>query len=183
MSHFEVKMTRVATYTIKGFLYQFNVTLLEILNSPENSVITVEGLIEDIDIADANQITAIQCKYHESVDRFVLNSVYEPILQMMLHFKNNPRHNIAYALYAHFPNESIGEKQLTIPDFNKIIDSSDGSLQKYTSQLKNNFDTNAFHRQFKFIIGPSYDETVADVQNKFAQNGMDPGDIDVLVYP
>jgi hypothetical protein len=110
-------------------------------------------------------------------------SVYEPILQMMLHFKNNPRHNIAYALYAHFPNESIGEKQLTIPELNKIIDSSNRSFQKYTSQLKNNFDTNAFHRQFKFIIGPSYDNTLADVQDKFEQNGMDHGDIDVLIYP
>ncbi len=176
-------MTRVANYTIKGFLYQFNVTLLAILDSPEESVITVEGLIEDIDIADANQITAIQCKYHESVDRFVLSSVYEPILQMMLHFKNNPRHNISYALYAHFPNEPAGEKQVTIPDLNTIINSSDVSLKKYTLLLKGNFDTNAFHRQFNFIIGPSYDETVADVQDKFAQNGMDPGDIDVLVYP
>ena len=179
----EARMARVANYTIKGFLYQFNVTLLAILDSQENSVTTVEGLIEDIDIADADQITAFQCKYHESVDRFVLSIVYEPILQMMLHFKNNPRHNIAYVLYAHFPNEPDGEKQLTIPELNRIIDSSDGSLQKYTSQLKNNFDTGAFHKQFKLIMGYSYDTTVADVQERFAQNGMEPGDIDVLVYP
>jgi hypothetical protein len=176
-------MNRVANYTIKGFLYQFNVTLLTILDSSEDSVVTVEGLIEDIDIIGNNQVTAIQCKYHESVDRFTLSSIYEPILQMMLHFINNPRQNISYSLYAHFPNESIGEKQLTIEELRKIIESSDESLKKYTSQLKNNFDINAFHKQFKLKIGAAYDKTVEDVQNKFTQIGMDPGDIDVLIYP
>ena len=53
-------MTRVANYTIKGFLYQFNVTLLAILDSQENSVTTVEGLIEDIDIA----VTFPRLLYH-----------------------------------------------------------------------------------------------------------------------
>jgi hypothetical protein len=36
-------MSRVADYTIKGFLYQFHKTLLEILTSAADAEITVEG--------------------------------------------------------------------------------------------------------------------------------------------
>lgn len=43
-------MSRVADSTIQGFLYQFNITLQEILRSSEDDEITVEGIIEDIDI-------------------------------------------------------------------------------------------------------------------------------------
>ncbi len=38
-------MSRTADYTIKGFLYQFNKTLLEILNAEGGQQITVEGII------------------------------------------------------------------------------------------------------------------------------------------
>jgi len=41
-------MPQAADYIIKGFLYQFNKTLLEILNSQEDSIITVEGIVEDV---------------------------------------------------------------------------------------------------------------------------------------
>jgi hypothetical protein len=36
-------MSRSADYTIQGFLYQFNKTLLEILKAQADSIITVEG--------------------------------------------------------------------------------------------------------------------------------------------
>ena len=62
-------MDRVASSTIKGFLYQFNVTLEELLNS-DSEEIFVEGRIEDIDIIDESNLKAIQCKYHESQEKF-----------------------------------------------------------------------------------------------------------------
>ena len=128
-------MNRIANYTIKGFLYQFNVTLLNILDSSDDAVITVEGLIEDIDIETDTGINAIQCKYHETAEKFVLSSVCEPILQMMVHFKNNPASQIAYALYAHFPNEQIGEKRLSIENLKTIIGTSAEKLKRYTKIL------------------------------------------------
>jgi len=52
-------MSRVADSTIQGFLYQFNITLQEILRASEddeitvegitNEVVKIEGIIEDID--------------------------------------------------------------------------------------------------------------------------------------
>ena len=62
-------MGRVADSTIKGFMYQFNRTLNEILSS-SNEVITVEGIVEDIDKVSGECITAIQCKYHGEVEEF-----------------------------------------------------------------------------------------------------------------
>ena len=75
-------MTRSADYTIQGFLYQFNKTLLEILKEADDSQITIEGIIEDIDIENCTGITAIQCKYHEG-QKFSLSKVHKPLLQMM----------------------------------------------------------------------------------------------------
>ncbi len=57
--------SRTADYTIQGFLYQFNKTLLSIIEASDDAEIVVEGLIEDIDIHGPLQTTAIQCKYHE----------------------------------------------------------------------------------------------------------------------
>ena len=62
----EPKVSRAADYTIQGFIYQFNKTLLAILDSTDEATIVVEGVIEDIDIHEPLQTTAIQCKYHES---------------------------------------------------------------------------------------------------------------------
>ncbi|EPE2651041.1 hypothetical protein ACSG7X_002766 [Vibrio fluvialis] len=43
-------MSRTAESTIKGFLYQFQKTIKEILTAPFDSSITVEGIVEDVDI-------------------------------------------------------------------------------------------------------------------------------------
>jgi len=45
-------MSRAADYTIKGFLYQFNKTLIEILDSTEDCVVTIEGIVEDVEIVN-----------------------------------------------------------------------------------------------------------------------------------
>ena len=41
---------RQADSTIKGYLYQFNKSILEILKAEDDDIITLEGVIEDIDI-------------------------------------------------------------------------------------------------------------------------------------
>ncbi len=79
-------MSRTADYTIKGFLYQFNKTSLSILESKDDDTITVEGIIEDIEIKSSESTTAIQCKYHEASTNFQESAVYKPLLQMIKHF-------------------------------------------------------------------------------------------------
>ncbi len=68
-------MGRIADSTIKGFMYQFNLSLNEILKSSDE-VIRMEGIIEDIDKVSSSVVTAIQCKYHEMSEALKLRDRY-----------------------------------------------------------------------------------------------------------
>lgn len=93
-------MDRTATDTIKGFNYQFNKSILEILKADANTNIVLEGYIEDIDIFTRDGTTAIQCKYYESDDKITISTLTKPILDMMLSFMENDC--ISYELYLHY---------------------------------------------------------------------------------
>ncbi len=53
---------RSADATIKGYVYQFDDTIIRVLNCSNGQSILVEG-IEDVDIEYGNTSEAIQCKY------------------------------------------------------------------------------------------------------------------------
>ncbi|BBI53864.1 hypothetical protein HORIV_62850 [Vreelandella olivaria] len=95
-------MPRTADYTIQGFLYQFNKTVLDILSAQDEDKVTVEGIIEDIEVATPTTLTAVQCKYHEASTSFTASAVYKPLLQMLKHFSENQSASIRYILFAHF---------------------------------------------------------------------------------
>lgn len=129
-------MNREADYSIKGFLYQFNLTLCKILEDETESEIIVEGIVEDIDIISDSKITAIQCKYHETKDNFRLSDLYKPILQMMVNFSNKCNSDIDYILYAHFTNEPYREYRISSDDIKQIIYSENKEyVCKYISQI------------------------------------------------
>lgn len=122
-------MSRVADATIKGFLYQFNLTLINILNSSSEDEIQVEGIIEDIDIISENEITAIQCKYHESCEEYTLSAIYKPVLQMLKNYcQNSKSSNIKYVLYAYFPSLSEGIQVLSKDDLLSILNTTNIEL-------------------------------------------------------
>lgn len=59
--------TRDAVDTIRGYYYQFDYYILNILNQNiEDNKVYIE-CIEDIDIETANDKTAIQCKYYKII--------------------------------------------------------------------------------------------------------------------
>lgn len=61
-------MDRAAIDTIRGYFYQFDMTILQILSQTDgNTEVLVEG-IEDVDIITPTETTAIQCKYYESTE-------------------------------------------------------------------------------------------------------------------
>lgn len=102
--------TRAADATIKGYYYQFDTSILKLLELRANAdSITIEG-IEDIDINTATDATTIQCKYL-SKPRFINSAVREPITLMLDHFVNpTTPNNFNYVLYAHFENETPGSE-------------------------------------------------------------------------
>lgn len=113
-------MGRIADSTIKGFMYQFNLSLNEILKST-NEIVKIEGIIEDIDRVNQENITAIQCKYHEEVEKFQWSKVSKPILQMLKTYTNSDRNNISFILYAFFPSEQLGEKTVSKNEINEML--------------------------------------------------------------
>lgn len=92
---------RDATDTIKGYFYQFDHYIMEILKSPnENAPVYTEG-IEDIDIVNLNKTIAVQCKYYEKTT-YNHSVIKESILFMLRHYKENKDKNIFHHIYGHY---------------------------------------------------------------------------------
>ncbi len=105
---------RTAIDTIKGYFYQFDYTILKILELLQDTDhVLVEG-VEDVDIKTATEETAIQCKYYECTK--YNHSVIATSIRLMLdHFKevkNGSKQKISYCLYGHFKS---GQEKLSIP--------------------------------------------------------------------
>lgn len=176
--------SRVANYTIQGFIYQFNVTLLAILNSADDAVVTVEGLIEDIDITEPLKTTAIQCKYLEGQTNFSLSGIYKPLLQMMDHFHRNQDANVFYRLLAYFPNADLSvTPQITSAEIGKILDTTNKDFQTYVTALKGNVDVTKFLNCFSMKFGLSLYDIENQIGEKFKALGFQGADIPFVIYP
>lgn len=94
---------RQADSTIKGYLYQFNKSILEILEAENDATIVLEGIIEDIDIHLPSSTMTIQCKYHED-KKYQVSSVAVPILEMLCHYCESSYlgKRVFYILYAYY---------------------------------------------------------------------------------
>jgi len=177
-------MSRTADYTIQGFIYQFIITFHELLLSSEDTEITVEGIIEDIDIIAPTGQEAVQCKYHESKQKFTLSTIYKPVLQMFCHYKNNPTANINYRLHAHFPNETVGsEKILTKTELDSILASKATDLKKYITELSGFSGGDEFLKRFRVRFGASLSDTEKAVIVCLAGEGFTTEDATEIFYP
>jgi len=105
---------RSAVNTIRGYFYQFDYSIIKILEL-ENATdsIVIEG-IEDIDVSSASEETAIQCKYYEHTE--YNHSVIAPAIRLMIaHFKKVVEGNavpINYRLYGYYKS---GQSKLDLP--------------------------------------------------------------------
>lgn len=177
-------MNRTADYTIQGFIYQFIITFHELLLASENDEITVEGIIEDIDVNTSTGQKAVQCKYHESKQKFTLSTIYKPVLQMFCHYKNNLTANIKYRLHAHFPNETVGsEKILTKTELDSILNSKATDLQKYIAELSGFAGGDEFLKRFKVKFGASLSDTEKAVIVCLSNEGFTTEDATEIFYP
>ena len=97
---------RSAHYTIAGYYYQFDHSIAKLLDLVRgDDAITIEG-IEDIDVHNADETTAIQVKYYENT-KYTVDLIREPILLMLKDFKTRlaAGQSINYSLYVHFGND------------------------------------------------------------------------------
>jgi len=151
--------TRSAEATIKGYYYQFDTTILSLLELPKDSDhIVVEG-IEDFDINTATDKTTVQCKYL-SKPNFIHSAVREPITLMLDHFLSVASPNpLNYTLYAHFENETPGnEPTIDLLKLKDILTYKENKVQKahHTDKGISDAQLTSFLKQFKFIFGKEF---------------------------
>lgn len=177
--------SRVADSTIKGFIYQFNKTISEILDS-STETIHVEGIVEDVDKYEAdNSITAIQCKYHESSEKFVLSLIYKPIVLMIKTFLIRPHDNISFVLFIHIPNEDKRDQKLSIEELDQVLNNKTKKLKPIIDSLNlDNFDKKKFIDHFTIRFGKSIDELEEEIKSKIELlDRFKAFDVEGLIYP
>lgn len=175
---------RVADSTIKGFLYQFNKTILEIVNADDEDIVTVEGVVEDVDIFSASgDIEAIQCKYHESKVKFIPSLIYKPLLQMAESYDKNPSAKIKYTIFIYVKNEIDGEKEIDLSTLDSALTTTDKSLSKIVSRISGSFDKENFLKKVRIIFGPSLDELENNTKVALGRLGIKGSDVETLLYP
>lgn len=175
---------RTAIDTIKGYFYQFDYAILKLLElSKDNDTIVVEG-IEDVDIATANEETAVQCKYYAKTE-YNHSKISRPIRLMLDHYadvKKGSAKKINYKLYGYFQS---GQTKLSLPINLAFLKDSfltftENKIKKYhhTDLGLSDTDLNDFLTLLNIeITALSYEEQLSKTLNllkiKFACNDFE----------
>ncbi len=126
---------RSANSSIKGYIFQFDASLLKIIESSENSIMVIEG-IEDFDIVCDDEINSHQCKYHESL-KFSPKNIRDPIILMIKDFLQRMVEDtplIKYFLYCHYSDKSPCMRKIKITEFKQILKKQ----KEFTDELGKN---------------------------------------------
>ena len=160
--------SREAISTIKGYYYQFDYFILELLQlRDDNDSVRIEG-IEDVDILTDNNIRAVQCKYYDgtSCSPSVIGKAVRPMLQ---HFAENKNARYSYKLYGHY---SSGEESISLPltveyvkqkfctyteakrkhIFHEELGLSDDELEKFLKRFELQLYADTYESQIEKII-------------------------------
>jgi hypothetical protein len=95
---------RSAVDTLRGYFYQFDLSILSVLKliSPNDSV-EIE-CIEDIDIRNATGVTATQCKYYAKTE-YNHSVIKDAVRHMVSHFKESSggtKPKVFYSIKGHY---------------------------------------------------------------------------------
>lgn len=147
-------------YAIKGFLYQFDKTLIEILGNPDATVMVEHR--EDIDF----QGFVIQVKHKETQD-YKDHKIRKPVIQLIELFKTDQSQK--FCLYCHFRDRK--------PDkWFPALDELDGILgnqkDNYTPYLKGKF-IDSFCIQFSEDFESQFLRLIDLIQKSFALHEED----------
>jgi len=167
-------------YAIKGFSYQFDKTVLEILNSTD---INKRFYLEQIqDINDDSQV--IQVKFKET-QTYAHIKIREPIIQLIDEFKNDKSKD--YILYAYFKDKKENQESVDIATLNNILQKSTGKSdesKKINSKIDSITDNlkNEFISKFKLYFAPEYDSQFTKVIQKIEEHKICNGSKEVAIF-
>ncbi|WP_413460158.1 DUF4297 family anti-phage-associated protein [Herbaspirillum huttiense] len=119
----EVDKKREATASIRGYFYQLDATLLEILNADLNDEVVIEG-IEDFDRYTEEGVIYGQVKYYaeQNLTESVLR---DPLHKLFVHFhglEEAQRAGRKYLLYGHFSEVKIDIGEFSIERFKSVME-------------------------------------------------------------
>lgn len=107
--------SRDATATIRGYMYQFDATILAILRLSDGQLLDVEG-IEDFDIGGDNPTDLFQCKYYaaQHLTLAELRDAILPMLKGFLALDTLNRTQRRFHLYGYYKESSPSSFQPTL---------------------------------------------------------------------
>lgn len=93
--------SRSAHEAIAGYEYQFDKTVLKLLQAADDHVVEIEG-IEDVDLHTPHASEAVQIKYLSGQKYTSPKALRKPVQLMLNHYRTGARWS--YVLYVHFGN-------------------------------------------------------------------------------
>jgi len=154
-------------YAIKGFEFQIDKTILEILDTD------ADVALENIQDINSDSIV-IQIKYKETQD-YSDNKIREPVLQLIEEFKNDESKN--YKLFCYFSDKSEGRETIDAVKLDSILNSSTGKstkakkLNARISAIDNDL-RNRFISKFCIDFSKNYQEQFNEIINKFKEKDL-----------
>jgi len=141
-------------YAIKGFLYQYDATLLKVMKMPSNDDCVEIEIIQDFSANDE----IYQLKYKEA-QNYSSSKIRKAVKQLLDIWRCNKKSK--YILKAHFKNKREGKKVLTAQEIKKILgkEASDYSDVEITG----------FCKKFTLIWGEDYQAQIAKVLKAILQ--------------
>ena len=95
---------RSAVDTIRGYFYQFDLSILSVLQLTSlNDSVEIE-CVEDLDIRTATEVTATQCKYYAKTE-YNHSVIKDAVKHMVSHFKETlagTKPKISYSIKGHY---------------------------------------------------------------------------------
>jgi hypothetical protein len=136
----EVDKKREATASIRGYFYQLDAALLEILNAGLDENVVIEG-IEDFDRYTDEGVVYSQVKYY--AEQNLTDSVLrEPLHKLFVHFhglEEAKRADRKYLLYGHFSDVKIDTGELSVERFKSVME--------YRKEVKDDAGTKSYEKK------------------------------------
>lgn len=138
-------------YAIKGFEYQIDKTLIEVLTARDHESVICLEQIQDINTDDF----VMQVKYKESA-KLIPSVIRNPIVQLISEYNSVPTKN--YILYCYFGDTNGYSETVDIDFLNEILGSES---KKFDTPTKEQFLT-----KFKLCFSEDFQTQFLDVLSK-----------------
>lgn len=143
-------------YAIKGFLYQFDKTLIEVISNPE-AEIAFENL-QDIDYDNY----VLQVK-HKETQKYAPYKIRKPVEGLVELFMQDPTKKLC--LYCYFTNTEPRDWHLTLDELDSIL--STPVINQYKQSLRIQF-IRSFVIRFSEDYQKQFEKTIKLIRNSFS---------------